>query len=452
MVLGPIMQPNKMKELVIKAIKGDKEAISFLKQKDELYLGSNVHYAGQMGIKEVLKLPDSLKHLKNEKGETPVHYLAYNLNELDFKKMSKSDKSVRDDFGYSPYHWVALNFYPKAKWLENVPDIHSYLDNEGEDPWQMHKGSTYEKFDSPFYKVISDSMYESGTFKYAKLFPYKFQNEFLLKCLCNINSQVLDLVLKNIDAASLRKLLIKYPAYKNRLPKRLKEVVFPSFIKRAIIPLVMFGLLSKEEQVKFYEKMRHNLPWNKNNPVINPLFVPNKIKERGIGRFSNDEMKEFERKRKANLPWNKKLKLEGSTQKKYSYKGKIVIASSKVEAINIISNSKTTFDKTIHGSIFDRAINGDKSILKLPKEDLMIQNEWGETPVHYLSRWGFKEILNLPKEVLKIQDNDGETAIYELAWKGVKEIRKLHKELLSTKNKKGRTPISILNQTLINKE
>ena len=135
---------------------------------------------------------------------------------------------------------------------------------------------------------------------------------------------------------------------------------------------------------------------------------------------------------------------------KFKYKDQIVTASSKVEAIKIISDSKIVFDKTIHGNIFNRAINGDKSILKLPKEDLMIQNEWGETPVHCLSRWGFKEILNLPKEVLKIQDNDGETAIYELAWKGVKEIRKLPKELLSTKNKKGRTPISILNQTLIN--
>jgi len=137
---------------------------------------------------------------------------------------------------------------------------------------------------------------------------------------------------------------------------------------------------------------------------------------------------------------------------KFKYKDQIVTASSKVEAIKSISDSKIVLDKTIHGSIFNRAINGDKSILKLPKEDLMIQNEWGETPVHYLSRWGFKEILNLPKEVLKIQDNDGETPIYELAWKGVKEIRKLPKELLSTKNKKGRTPISILNQTLINKE
>lgn len=441
MVLGPIMQPNKMKELVIKAIKGDKEAISFLKQKDELYLGSNVHYAGQMGIKEVLKLPDSLKHLKNEKGETPVHYLAYNLNELDFKKMSKSDKSVRDDFGYSPYHWVALNFYPKAKWLENVPDIHSYLDNEGEDPWQMHKGSTYEKFDSPFYKVISDSMYESGTFKYAKLFPYKFQNEFLLKCLCNINSQVLDLVLKNIDAASLRKLLIKYPAYKNRLPKRLKEVVFPSFIKRAIIPLVMFGLLSKEEQVKFYEKMRHNLPWNKNNPVINPLFVPNKIKERGIGRFSNDEMKEFERKRKANLPWNKKLKLEGSTQKKYSYKGKIVIASSKIEAIKKIKLSKLDKDY-----IFKKAMDGDKSILKLPKESWMIKDEWGNTPIHWLARKKVRDILKLPKELLIIKNKYGRTPVHMLADRGVKEILKLPKEILLIKNEIGNNSIHKLTE------
>ena len=91
--------------------------------------------------------------------------------------------------------------------------------------------------------------------------------------------------------------------------------------------------------------------------------------------------------------------------------------------------------------IFERAERGDKSILKLPKEKLMIKDNNGETPIHALARRGVKEVLKLDKSLLSIQDNDGWTPIHILANKGVKEILKLDKSLLRIKNKAGNTPI-----------
>ena len=69
--------------------------------------------------------------------------------------------------------------------------------------------------------------------------------------------------------------------------------------------------------------------------------------------------------------------------------------------------------------IFEAAKKGDKSILKLPKELLHIQNEYGETPIHLLADKGVKEILKLDKSLLMIKNNDGETPIHWLALKGI---------------------------------
>ena len=44
---------------------------------------------------------------------------------------------------------------------------------------------------------------------------------------------------------------------------------------------------------------------------------------------------------------------------KFRYRDQIVIASSKDEAIKIISNSKTTLDETAQEDIFNRARDGD---------------------------------------------------------------------------------------------
>ena len=100
--------------------------------------------------------------------------------------------------------------------------------------------------------------------------------------------------------------------------------------------------------------------------------------------------------------------------------------------------------------IFERAERGDKSILKLPKEKLMIKNN-GWTPIHWLAIDKVKEILSLDKSLLKIMDDDGETPIHYLANKEVKEILKLDKSLLRIKNNDGYTPIHYLVRTGIEK-
>jgi len=83
----------------------------------------------------------------------------------------------------------------------------------------------------------------------------------------------------------------------------------------------------------------------------------------------------------------------------------------------------------INEKIFEKANKGDKSILKLPKERLMIKNNAGWTPVHYLAMDGVKEILDLDKELLTIKDKYGCTPVHYLAINGIK-IPEEYKELI----------------------
>ena len=52
--------------------------------------------------------------------------------------------------------------------------------------------------------------------------------------------------------------------------------------------------------------------------------------------------------------------------------------------------------------------------------DLMIKNNDGETPIHYLARYGVKEILELPKDLLMIKDKWGWTPIH---WLAIRELK-----------------------------
>jgi len=92
----------------------------------------------------------------------------------------------------------------------------------------------------------------------------------------------------------------------------------------------------------------------------------------------------------------------------YSYNGSRIVASSKAEAIHKIISGKEMSDE----EIFARARRGDKSILKLPKERLIIKDEYGWTPIHWLARRGVKEVLKLDKGLLMIKDNDGCTPVH----------------------------------------
>ena len=79
--------------------------------------------------------------------------------------------------------------------------------------------------------------------------------------------------------------------------------------------------------------------------------------------------------------------------------------------------------------IFEAAREGDKSILKLPKEKLMIYDNIRETPIHWLARNGVKEILEVDKSLLMIKNNSGNTPIHLLATNGV-EIPEEYRDLI----------------------
>jgi len=164
---------------------------------------------------------------------------------------------------------------------------------------------------------------------------------------------------------------------------------------------------------------------------------------------------------------------------KFKYKDQIVTASSKVEAIKILSAKELTDEEK--NDIFKRARKGDKSILKLPKESLLIKDKDGWNPVHYLAKEGVIDILDLPKsilmsttnkqatpihwladttkkeviakicglpvELLSMRDIDGETPVHWLAWYGVdkKWIYKFPKKVLNIKDNEGHTAIEISN-------
>ena len=65
--------------------------------------------------------------------------------------------------------------------------------------------------------------------------------------------------------------------------------------------------------------------------------------------------------------------------------------------------------------IFEAARKGDKSILKLPKEKLMIKDIKGDTPIHYLAFNEVKEILKLDKSLLRIKNRYGWTPVHYVA-------------------------------------
>ena len=81
--------------------------------------------------------------------------------------------------------------------------------------------------------------------------------------------------------------------------------------------------------------------------------------------------------------------------------------------------------------IFEKAKKGDKSILSLPKEKLMIKNKSGNTPIHYLAEKRVKEILELDKSLLRIKNKAGNTPIHYLVRTGIEKFKKGMKYLFN---------------------
>ncbi len=75
--------------------------------------------------------------------------------------------------------------------------------------------------------------------------------------------------------------------------------------------------------------------------------------------------------------------------------------------------------------IFEKAMHGDKSIIKLPEDKLKIKDRFWNTPIHYLAMEGVKEVLKLPEELLMIKNEFGDTPLYYVTRSsGVTEFNK----------------------------
>lgn len=101
--------------------------------------------------------------------------------------------------------------------------------------------------------------------KYINILPYKFQNRILAEGLVSINGPKLIDILKVLDADAAKNLLKKYPDLRTRINPKLKRKIYPSLVDKMLSPkpLILFGLLTKEEQKKYREEREKNLPWNK---------------------------------------------------------------------------------------------------------------------------------------------------------------------------------------------
>ena len=125
---------------------------------------------------------------------------------------------------------------------------------------------------------------------------------------------------------------------------------------------------------------------------------------------------------------------------------KLALAVDRVsDRIEVLSDIRPDIEK----EVFTLAKSGHISILKDPKykEYLKIQNDWGDTPLHWLALNGKTEILKPEyKEILEIQNNWGMTPLYSLAVKGKTEILKPeYKEILKIQDDEyGDTPLHLL--------
>jgi hypothetical protein len=131
---------------------------------------------------------------------------------------------------------------------------------------------------------------------------------------------------------------------------------------------------------------------------------------------------------------------------KFKYKGQIITAASKVEAVKKITSY---LNKDQKQDLFDRAKQGDLSVLDYPNSYLLLTNNYGNTPVHCLARKGVLEIINLRffsknKKVLFAQNKLGQTPIHILAELGIKQIINLPEEFLKIRDNAGQTPAHYL--------
>jgi hypothetical protein len=177
---------------------------------------------------------------------------------------------------------------------------------------------------------------------YARIFPAKIQNRILLEAITKISGPKLVDYMKQIDTKAAKQFFDKYPDIKSRLNNPLKNKIYPSLLKKAALltPIFWFGMLPKHEQAKYMQRIKDNLPWNKRKKT-QELKTKTELKSSGIKEVRFGVGKE---------------KVISSVPSSYEYKGVVISASCKEEAIRtfaVLKDFSDGMNEIITAGLFD---------------------------------------------------------------------------------------------------
>lgn len=109
------------------------------------------------------------------------------------------------------------------------------------------------------YGVLGESKYMEDVSRYARVFnTSKIQNNLLAVALTKITDPLLLTKLcDDINPKEARKLFKQFPNLKEKLPKKLREKIYPS-VNTLIKPLIFYHLLSKKNQEQLLRDLENN--------------------------------------------------------------------------------------------------------------------------------------------------------------------------------------------------
>lgn len=100
--------------------------------------------------------------------------------------------------------------------------------------------------------------------QYARIFNTgAVQNRLLAFSLTQLKDGLeIDKAVKDLSFVQGRKLFDQFPQYKNKLPKKIRDFLYPP-VSKIVAPVIMYGLLNEDQQKAFRDKAESLLPWNK---------------------------------------------------------------------------------------------------------------------------------------------------------------------------------------------
>lgn len=171
------------------------------------------------------------------------------------------------------------------------------------------------------YGVLGESSqlkYLQDISRYSRIFNTgKIQNNLLAVALTKVKEPLLIRKLcDDINPKEARKLFKQFPNLKEKLPKKIREKIYPTAMT-VIKPLIMYHLLSKENQEKLLKDLENNalpmyLLMRKYPMLKKPTILYKLLSKENQERFKND-MKRI-------LPINMLLDRKKNVKEKYKIK------------------------------------------------------------------------------------------------------------------------------------